>query len=235
MRIGASILLIDGYCYQSYSWNKFRPLGELQSIIDSLESYQCDEIVIVRPIRQNSSLESFTKDIKIIENIKSMTPLSFGGGLRDIKNIDLLHNLPIERLIFSSSFIDKEFDVIKYATKLYGHQAIQCVLPFRIENNNLEVFSSSKDKFISADKIDFAMIDNLANEIILLDTINEGTDNSFDINIFNHININMEKLIISGGISKKIINYSKEKKVASVIIENKVLHSEYSIKGYKNV
>ena len=234
MRIGSSIILLDGYCYQSYGWKLMRPLGKLQNIIDFLEAYQCDEIVIIRPIRNVDTIESFQRDIDELFKVNCMTPLSFGGGLRDIKHIELLHNLPIERLIFSSAFIHQDIDLIQHATSLYGHQAIQCILPFICKNNEIQIFSSKLNKFIPSESLDITFIEKYANEIILLDTKNEGLSNKFDNAIFSEVHINHRKLIISGGIGKESVGLAKKKNIASVIIENKVLHKEYSMKGYKN-
>jgi len=234
MRIGSSIILLDGYCYQSYGWKQMRPLGKLQNIIDYLEAYQCDEIAIMRPIRDIDTIESFQRDINELLNIKCMTPLSFGGGLRDMEHIELLHNLPIERLMFSSSFIHKDIGLIKYATSLYGHQAIQCILPFNYENDVVQIFSSKLNKFVPIDSIDIDFIEKYANEIILLDTNNEGLSDKFYDEILKRIQIDNTKLIISGGIGKENIKFAKNNNIASVIIDNKVLHNEYSIKGYSN-
>ena len=79
MRIGATVLLIAGQCYQSYSWSKMRPLGRLEHVVEMLEEYQCDEISIIRPVRDDDSLSSLEKDLNVLKNINTMTPLSFGG------------------------------------------------------------------------------------------------------------------------------------------------------------
>ncbi len=234
MRIGANILLMDGYCYQSYGWQKFRPLGELQNVVDFLEEYECDEIAIIRPVKKNDSIKIFKKDIDSLKTLNCMTPLSFGGGLRSSDYIDMLHDMPIERLIFSSSFIEKDYATIEYAIKLYGRQAIQCLLPFKFDNNSCKIFSSNKESYMSYTDIDFINIDRFANEIILLDMVHEGAKNSFDSRILDTLDINCNKLIISGGVGEKAIRHAKKKNIASVIIENRVLHNEYSIKEYKN-
>ncbi|MFT5660480.1 MAG: imidazole glycerol phosphate synthase subunit HisF [Sulfurimonas sp.] len=235
MRIGSSIILLNGYCYQSYNWRYLRPLGKLQNAIDFLEAYECDEITIIRPIRDIDTIESFQKDIDEISKLKCMTPLSFGGGLRDIKHIDMLHNLPIERLVFSSAFIHTNIDIIHYATNLYGHQAIQCMLPFTLKNNTVQIFSSSLNKFIPYDSINVEFIQEYANEIILLDIQNEGLSNKFTDRILKKIKIKNSKLIISGGVGKETIGLCEKQNIASILIDNKVLHEEYSIKGYRHV
>lgn len=234
MRVGASIIFLDGFCYQSYNWNMMRPLGQLQGVIDSLEEYQCDEIAILRPIRESDTMESFQQDIEVLKKINCMTPLSFGGGLRTIAHIDLLQTLPIERLIFSSAFIKKDIELLEYAKSLFGHQAIQCLLPFIIENNVVKVFFSEFATYLPIDKIDIEFINEYANEIILVDMKNEGLNNRFEKLICEIIVIENEKLIISGGIGRKNVKWAKQQSIASALIDNKVLHNEYSIKGYKN-
>ena len=234
MRIGANIILKDGYCYQSYSWNRFRPLGELQRVIDSLEKYECDEIAIIRPIREKDSLDSFRLDIDKLSKVNCMTPISFGGGLRNKDCVKMLKGVPIERLIFSSSFLNKQTDLIDFSQQQFGHQAIQCLLPFIVRNNTIEVYFSQLKKFVNMKEIDFDYINQSANEIILYSIKNEGLSNRFEETIYDVIPIDKSKLIITGGIGKNDIKKAKKHAIASTLIDNKVLHQEYSIKDYKN-
>ena len=234
MRVGSSVLLVGGYCYQSYSWKKFRPLGSLQNIINSLESYQCDEISIIRPIRENDSAKIFTKDLATIQKLNCITPISFGGGIKDIGMVDSLHHLPVERLIFSSAFISKNYKLVEYATKLYGHQAIQCALPLRITNNELKVFHSNLNSYTSIESVNLDLIKELSNEIILIDVDNEGSNDRFNKRLLDLIDIDYSRLVISGGIGRKTIKFARSNDIASVMIDNRTLHSEYSIKEYKN-
>lgn len=233
MRIGSTVLLFNGYCYQSYSWNMLRPLGKLQYIVDSLESYECDEISIIRPIRNNDSIDFFKKDINEIEKLNSMTPLSFGGGLRSRDHIELLHNLPVERLVFSSEFIDKNIKLISHSQQTYGHQAIQSLLPFVKKDKEYFVFSSKLNKYINFKNIDMPFILDNSNEVILYDLKNEGRADCFDENIFDILKIPFNKVLVSGGIGKNTIKSLKDKGIAASLIDNRVLHQEYSIKEYR--
>ena len=234
MRIGSSLLLVDGYCYQSYGWKKLRPLGSLQNIINSLEAYQCDEISIIRPVRENDSIKAFKKDLVIIQKLNCMTPISFGGGIKNSEMVDLLHNLPVERLIFSSAFITENYKPIEHAIELYGHQAIQCAIPLGTLNGELKVFHSNSNTYISIESVNFDMIKELSNEIILIDVDNEGCNDGFNKRVLDCIDIDYNRLVISGGIGKATIKFANNNNIASVMIDNRVLHNEYSIKEYKN-
>ena len=72
MRIGASIIFQNGYCFQSYNWKLFRPLGTLNNVIRFLDRYEVDEISITRPIRSGEPKKNFIDDINKIKMIKHM-------------------------------------------------------------------------------------------------------------------------------------------------------------------
>lgn len=235
MRIGSSVLLKDRVSIQSYSWECFRPLGDLQTVLDSIEEYMSDEISIIRPVRTGDTLVDFETDIGILRNIKSMTPISFGGGIRTSAHIELLRGLPIERLVFSSAFIDKNRELITEGINLFGHQAIQCLLPLKLVNNQIFVFDSSRSDYIPFSQLDINFIEELANEIILVDTIHEGEQDEFDWNLVELTQLPKNKLIISGGVGKRTIEVAKECEISSVLIDNKTLHKENSILSYRNV
>jgi phosphoribosylformimino-5-aminoimidazole carboxamide ribonucleotide (ProFAR) isomerase len=227
MRKGAVILFKDGYCYQSYGWDVQRPLGKIQNILDHLEEYHVDEISIIRPVKGMDSDESFYSDILELSKIKSSTPLSFGGGLYNKERIDRVRSLSFERLIFSSSLLSNS-NIISHTRNLTGKQAIVGSIPLKYVNSSLMVYNSILNKFVSIESINLKNI-SMCDELIVTDCSSEGASNSFNMNMLDHELFNSKKIIVSGGVNlnKKL---SKEKKIVSILIENKVLHTEYSLK-----
>ena len=234
MRIGSAVLLHKQCCVQSYGWNCFRPLGQLQGVLDSLEEYHCDEVAIIRPVRQADSIEFLKKDVEIMRSLNIMTPISFGGGIRSLEHLNLLKDLPIERLVFSSAFLEGNTELITSAKNLFGHQAIQCLLPIMKKNNMVYVYHSSKSRYIPLSEVDIGVINELANEIVLVDLLHEGLKNQFDWSLLDMMPFLNDKIIISGGVGKETLRCARDREVASVLIDNKVLHQEYSISGYKH-
>lgn len=234
MRIGSIVLLKDQLCLQSYGWKTMRPLGMLQGVLNSLEEYQCDEVSIIRPVRKNDSLKSFHQDIQMIKALKTMTPISFGGGIRSAEHLKLLRDLPIERIVISSAFLEKNIELITLARDLFGPQAIKCLLPVCHQNGEVSVYHSSAGRYIPLSTIDTQFVDEFANEIVLFDTFHEGCSDQFDWSILSKVPFAPQKLIISGGVGKQTQIDARNKNIASVLIDNKVLHQEYSILGSKN-
>lgn len=229
MRKGAIILFKNGYCYQSYGWKILRPLGKLQNVLDHLDEYQADEISIIRPVRGDDTDKAFYSDLNRLSKLKTSTPLSFGGGLININRVNDSKSLPFERLVFSSQLFLKNNDLIKESTRLLGRQAIIGCLPFNFINGKLMIFNSKENKFYLFDDLNLNQLD-LCDEILIYDTFNEGLPNQFNDKIFDNNYLKTRKLIISGGIISKKNLEESHVNIASVLIENRVLHKEFSIK-----
>ena len=82
-------------------------------------------------------------------------------------------------------------------------------------------------------QVDLEVLKPLCNEIILYDLENEGTANKFDFSLVNKLSVKREKLVISGGIGTNTLAEAKSRGIAAVLIENRVLHSEMSVKAIK--
>ena len=229
MRLGSVILFKNGYCYQSYGWNLFRPLGNLQNIINHLDKYLIDDITIIRPVREDDSKTCFLRDIKELRQVKSSTPISFGGGIRNINQLNLLTDLPFERFVFSSILFNNNNELIDSASKLFGKQAIVGLIPFKI-SPDLSVFNSQINKFVSIDQLKNL---EFCDEIILYDCKHEGFHSGFSKDIVERMNLDPQNCIFSGGVAN-LVNSIKKSSVLpkALCIENAVLHREFSKSNY---
>lgn len=225
MRIGSMVLFKNGYCYQSYGWNLLRPLGKLQNIVSHLDEFLIDDITIIRPIRDNENDSFLLSDINEIKKLKSSTPISFGGGIRNIDQLHLLSGLPVERFVFSSALFKKESSLLRAATDLFGKQAIVGLIPFKLEPQ-LSVFNSQINKFVSVDKLNDI---ELCDEIILYDCESEGSPNGFQKDVINKLKINPKSCVFSGGVSDLVNSFrNNDKTPKALTIENSILYREFS-------
>ena len=223
------ILFKNGYCYQSYGWNLLRPLGKLQNIVSHLDKYLIDDITIIRPIRDNENDSTLLSDLNEIKKLKSSTPISFGGGIRNINQLHLISGLPVERFVFSSALFNKESSLLRAATDLFGRQSIVGLIPFKLEEQ-VSVFNSQINKFVSVDKLNNI---ELCDEIILYDCENEGSPNGFNKDVVNNLKINPKNCVFSGGVSDLVNSFiNKNKAPKALAVENSILHREFSKSNY---
>ena len=233
MRLGSLISIRHCMAVQSYEWKLIRPLGKIQGVIKSMDDYQCDELAVIRITRGQPQTDSYIRDLSALEICKSNSPLSFGGGIRNANDINKISKLPIERVVFSSQLFMSDTSVIQLATDQLGRQAIQGLLPFKYENSQLYFYNCRLRQFEQLSIAQLDLIDNLCNEIILYDIKNEGYVDKFDFRCLRLINFNLQKIVISGGIGPNVIKKANAMGLASVLIENRTLHTEYSIKDLK--
>ena len=223
------ILFKNGYCYQSYGWNLLRPLGKLQNIVSHLDKYLIDDITIIRPIRDNENDSTLLSDLNEIKKLKSSTPISFGGGIRNINQLHLISGLPVERFVFSSALFNKESSLLRAATDLFGRQSIVGLIPFKLEEQ-VSVFNSQINKFVSVDKLNNI---ELCDEVILYDCENEGSPNGFNKDVVNNLKINPKNCVFSGGVSDLVNSFiNKNKAPKALAVENSILHREFSKSNY---
>jgi len=206
-----------------------RPLGQLQNVLNHLDKYELDEICIVRPIRNKD--ESFHSDIERIKKAKSSTPLAFGGGIRSMDDINFLEGLPIERFVVSSALFFDDIKLIERLHGKYGKQSILGFIPFFL-NPTMSVFNSSKNCFQSPQSLNVSAL-TLCDELVLHDCAAEGEDRGFNEEVLVNLDTYRNKLILSGGVSEIArigLSFGLEPK--SILIENKILHRENSLKSY---
>lgn len=225
MRVGACLLLKNGFCYQSYRWQYLRPLGSLQNAVRMLEERQVDDISIIRYCRDEQNQADFESDLELISNLDCTTPLAFGGGIRDRESLRLLHQLPIERILLSSAYFEKNILLIEEAISIFGKQALIAVLPYRVRCNTIEYYHCREQKF---DGCDLDFINLYANEVMLYNTTQEGlafTNYPENSDLFY---INHQKLILSGGINHDFIKKMRNSNFAAICIDNSALHQEFN-------
>ena len=227
MRIGASLLLKDGSCHQSYRWQFLRPLGSLKNAVKILEERQVDEISIIRYCRDIDSDDDFKRDIDLVASLDCMTPLAFGGGIRTSKHLHCLHQLPIERILLSSAYLDRNKSLIQEAICTFGKQALIAVLPYRATSSKIEYYHCRLNSYCSCDSV---FINQFSNEILLYNTSNEGLAYSSASTLTQHLPFNTSKVILSGGINRDIINAARKLNYAAVSIDNSALHHEFSFR-----
>lgn len=229
MRLGTTLLFKDGYCYQSYGWKVLRPLGTLQNALDHLDSYELDEICILRPVRTID--QSYRQDVERLRNAKSSTPLAFGGGIRNLDDIALLEGMPVERFVVSSALFNPDARLIERLHSKYGEQSIVGFVPFSL-TDQLHVFNPLKNGFYPPQSLNAIAVE-LCDEVVLHDCDAEGKAKGFSEEAVKLLAINQNKLIYSGGVSDLAKNPRlSEFMPKSILVENKVLHRENSKKSF---
>jgi cyclase len=238
-RLSALIVVKNNIAVQSFNYNSYLPIGRPDLLIENYDRWGVDEIIVQVIDRTKNNLGPDFKLLEKISKLKIMTPLIYGGGIRNSDDAKLVIKNGADRVIVESAFL-KEWDEIKNISKVIGSQAVILSLPLIIKNKLIFIYDYKELKLINFKKykiISKRNIDSFS-EILVTDVLNEGKYNSFNLSLLNQLSYIKNSLIVFGGISttKKIELISKFKNVSCVVIGNFLSYKENAYQQYlKNI
>ena len=233
-RIVGTVIVRDNIAVQSFSYNKYLPLGDPIVLIENLERWGVDEIALVVIDRGNNG-----PDLELIKKISSKglsTPLIYGGGIKKSEEAISTIRQGAERLIIDSLIFDDSEEVKEISHKI-GAQALIASMPLVISDKKLKHYNyKTKQLNIISDEILHLIKSKYFSEVVAVDFKNEGGSSSYDNLILDEITkLTNLSIIPFGGISNNqicnLLNYSN---VSAVMIGNSLNYVENSILHIKN-
>ena len=188
----------------------------------------------------SASLENRETIISIVEKTAAevFIPLTVGGGIRSINNIQNLLKAGADKVSINSAAL-KDPNVIKIASQYFGSQCIVVAVDVKKNNNHWTVYSHGGTKNTGIEAIQWLRkVEDLgAGEILLTSMDKDGTKSGFDLEILSLASETLSiPVIASGGVGK--IEHFYEgviKGQANALLAASVFHfNEFSIMDVKN-
>ena len=176
-------------------------VGDPLNAVKIFNEKEVDEIVF---LDIQASKNRIPPNYEMIEKIASecFMPLAYGGGITNIKQIDKILEIGVEKIVINSCVISNP-RIINQVAKIIGSQSV--VVSIDIKKNffgSYTIFSHSKNKSISSDIIGYIKkVEELgAGEIIINSVDRDGMMNGFDIKLLNLVKENvMIPFVACGG------------------------------------
>lgn len=200
MKLSAVLLVQNQILLNKYNYNSYRPIGTITETIDRLQELQVDEIVILNRGHSNSVVDDFFalfKDIKALKSIS--TPLAFGGGITELKQVEKLIDSGVERIVLSARNISTS--LASSVAEKFGEQSIMFHLPFLVKDKEVTFKCGNREH--KSEQVTKALGENYGGEVILTSVAAEGSDEIDVEQIGNAIRLIPENLNVmySGGVS----------------------------------
>jgi len=188
----------------------------------------------------SASLENRDTIINMVEQTAEevFIPMTVGGGVRSIENIQTLLKAGADKVSINSAAI-KDPDIIKSSSKYFGSQCIVVAVDVKKNNNNWTVYSHGGTKNTDIDAVEWLKnVEALgAGEILLTSMDKDGTKSGFDLEILSIANkILTIPVIASGGVGSIEHFYDGVKTgKADALLAASVFHfNEFSIMDVKH-
>ena len=233
-RIIGTVIIKDNWAVQSFGYQYYLPLGKPEVVVENLNWWGADEILVINIDRSKKNLGPNYEVIEKIVNKNLSTPLIYSGGIQNENQAKKVISMGVERICLES-LLYKNYFGIENISEAIGSQAIILSLPLIYENGKILYFDYIKKKNDDLKNHNLKFLDDkLFSEILIIDKKNEGGNNTFDTRILEK-NLSTKKIIAFGGISRtdKINKLLKKSKISAVAIGNCLNYSETSIQNIK--
>lgn len=199
-RVIPVILVKDYQVVKSRNFDDFRIFGNLEQTITVFNTRNVDEIIILDIDASKKNLKVNLDYLNILSK-NNIMPLSYGGGISSIKDIELCLKHGCDKVVINSQSL-KDITFIKEASSVFGKQCIICSIDYIFDGKEFTIFSHSnlKTNQINLKEYIASLISYGAGEIILTSVDKDGTMSGYDEKFNNIIDQDLEiPILINGG------------------------------------
>ena len=230
-RIVATIVVKDGIVVQSINFKKYLPVGKPHIAVEYLNLWGIDEIILLDISATKNSTEPNYNMIKKCSE-KCFVPLTVGGGISNLSQIDKLMSCGADKISLNSSSINSP-ELISDAANKFGNQSVVLSLDCVKIGNKYKVFDYLNSKALNLCPLDLLKksINKGVGEVFVNSVDRDGSYQGFDIELiklFDEIRI---PIVCSGG-AKNADDFTKvfdQTNVSGAAAANFFHFSEHSV------
>lgn len=216
-RIIPILLLMNGGLVKGTNFKNHKYVGDPINAVKIFNEKKVDELFFfdLSAGRENQNIQ-----FDLISDIagEAFMPLGYGGGIKNINQIEKLFKIGIEKIsINTAAYFDQTF--LKDAVKVVGSQSI--VISIDVKKSlfgKYEVYVNNGKKNTKLDPITYAqkMQDCGVGELILCSIDREGTNEGYDLKLLEIVSNAVDIPVIGFGGASSLLNMLEAKNKSSV-------------------
>ena len=223
------------WAVQSFGYRHYLPLGKPECLVENLDRWGADEILV--QVIDRSSCE-LGPDFELLERIGALgleTPLIYAGGIRSVADGVRLVQAGADRLVVDTLLHD-DLSAVRALSGRLGAQALIASLPLSWQLDHLSWldYRTQITSTIPDDVLDLFRSD-VVSEVLITDWQNEGRPAGFDQGLVDQFPLRDVPVIAFGGISEpkqmKILLQSEN--TAAIAVGNFLAYEEHAVQRYK--
>ncbi len=234
-RIIGVVTVMGNTAVQSFGYKKYLPLGDPSILIENLDKWGADEILLQIIDRSKKNNDPHFSLIEKVSNMGLSTPLIYSGGIHSVESGIKAISKGADRIIIDN-ILRTNSKIVSELSESLGTQAVIGCLTLGIANNKIQLYDYIKKTYSDIDDQIINIVDNkIISEVLIVDFQNEGLPDSFNIDLINKLPFKDPSLILFGGISiaKTINEYFLRDNIKAVGIGNFLNYREDSIYKFK--
>jgi imidazole glycerol-phosphate synthase subunit HisF len=202
-RLIPCILTKNELVVQSFSFNRYLPIGDVRTAIEFFVNWDVDEIVI---IDIDASIDGRGPNFDLVEWAakECFVPLTVGGGIKNLEHIQGLLNAGADKVCINSIVRDKP-SFITDASNIFGDQCITVSIDACKNDGAYSVYDyQTSGKFDSDLSEHLKAIERAGAGEILLNSVNrDGSREGYDLELLKLVSSAVKIPVIAlGGVGR---------------------------------
>ena len=191
-----------------------------------------DEICFLDITASNENRDTIYDVVKETSK-KCFVPLTVGGGVRSVEDINKLLNCGADKVSINTAAVQNE-NVVVESSKKFGSQCIVVAIDAKKNGDNWDVYTHGGRNNSGINAIDFArkMEDSGAGELLVTSMDRDGTQIGYDIVLMKKISSTVNiPLIASGGVGnlEHMVDGIKEGNASAVLAASIFHYGRHSV------
>jgi len=232
-RLVGVVTVLQGQAVQSFGYSRYLPLGRPEVLIENLDRWGADEILLQCVDRSRSGLGP---DFPLLERVSRMglaTPLIYAGGIRNRAEGVAVVQAGADRICLDAILHEAPGTADELAESL-GAQALIASLPLirTTDTGWLDYRTGSRSAF--GVELLRVLREGVISEALVIDCRHEGYPASFDTLLLEGLPFALP-LIVFGGLSEvgQLRSLLQRPQIAAVAIGNFLTYREHAVQYYK--
>lgn len=201
-RLIGVVTVLQGWAVQSFGYCRYLPLGKPEVLIENLDRWGADEILIQCIDRSQGQMGPDFSLLKRVGALGLSTPLIYGGGIRYVDDAVKVVSLGADRILVDSILWNKPQQLEGISREL-GTQALIANMPVCAKENGLYWRNYRTKEEVNLQDPTLARLHlDWVSEVMLTDWTHEGVFSGFDPSIPAIFPIAGKPLILFGGLSE---------------------------------
>lgn len=233
-RIIGVVTVRNGWAVQSFGYNRYLPLGRPHVLLENLDRWGVDEILLSCIDRGSQG-----PDLDLLHQITAqglITPLIYAGGVCNQADAVAVVGAGADRVAVDAAWHDDPQAVIDIHQGI-GSQALLAALPLGLgPYGDLHFYDYRRQSQTNLSvALTAAIEDGLVSEVIITDYRSEGTNTAFDLRLLDLFPVQKTNLIAFGGIkdpdvARAVLNHPH---VVAIGVGNYLSYREHAVQIFK--
>lgn len=233
-RIIGVVTVRGGWAVQSFGYNRYLPLGRPHVLLENLDRWGADEILLSCIDRGDQG-----PDLELLSHIATLgltTPLVYAGGIRNQGDAVAVVGAGADRVAVDAAWHEDPEAAINIYQGV-GSQALIAALPLALgADGDVQYYNYRRQTLapLPAALIEAIKAD-LVSEVIVTDYQAEGTDQGFDLRLLDQFPVQKPNLIAFGGVKDPDIAQGvlAHPNAVAAAMGNYLSYREHSIQHFK--